>query len=169
MEIREGVEVYMMSEGRGKDVGDVQAEKVVELGLVMRRGGKKKKATTENQWESLASGGEDKRRQAKENGRPMNEMVETLAVLGPEEREKMFKWYGGSLPKEISKAMRDLGLLHLRWMVKKKIEENQGMMKEELMRDGMKRSVFREGNSGEYVEKTFRQVYMEDLSTAAGQ
>ena len=31
-------------------------------------------------------------------------------------------------------------------MVEKKIEENQGMLKEEVMKDGMKKGVFREGN-----------------------
>ena len=43
------------------------------------------------------------------------------------------------------------------------------MLKEEVMRDGMKKGVFREGNSpnerldfGKHVEKTFREVYLGD-------
>ena len=58
---------------------------------------------------------------------------------------------------------------HLKWMFEKKIEENQGMMKEEVMKDGMKRGGVREENSlyeildfGKHVGKSFRQVYMED-------
>ena len=82
---------------------------------------------------------------------------------------RLWRWYEETLPKGIGKARRDLGHLHLKWMVEKKIEENQGMMKEEVMRNGMKRGVFREGNSldeildfGKHAGKTFRQVYMED-------
>ena len=51
-------------------------------------------------------------------------------------------------------------------MVERKKEENQGMLKEEVMRDGMKKGVFREGTSpnerldfGKHVGKTFREVY----------
>ena len=192
MVIKESVEVYMMSEGSRvdwKDLGSVQADKVVELGLVMRGGGKKK-AKTGKQWEILASGGESEEtdrtewrledgeykavleealKKAKEDGGPMDEMIETLAVLGPEERENMFKWDGGSLPQEISEGTKDLGHLHLKWMVEKKIEENQGMLKEEVMRNGMKRGVFRKDHTpdeiidfGKHVGKTFRQVYVED-------
>ena len=54
-------------------------------------------------------------------------------------------------------------------MVEKKIEENQGMLKEEVMRDGMKKGVFREGNSpdeiidfGKHAGKTFKEVYLTD-------
>ena len=38
------------------------------------------------------------------------------------------------------------GVLHVRWMVERRMEENEGMMKEEAMRDGVKRCVFRFGN-----------------------
>ena len=51
-------------------------------------------------------------------------------------------------------------------MVERKIEENQGMLKEEVMKDGVKKGVFREGNSpdeiidfGKHAGKTFRDVY----------
>ena len=54
-------------------------------------------------------------------------------------------------------------------MVEKKIEENQGMFKEEVMRDGMKKGVFSEGNSpdetidfGKHAGKTFKDVYLTD-------
>ena len=43
----------------------------------------------------------------------------------------MLLWYVETMPREISKARRDLGILHVRWMVEKRIEENRGMMKEE--------------------------------------
>ena len=73
------------------------------------------------------------------------------------------------MPQEISKGKRDVGLLQLRWMVERKIGENQGMLKEKVMRDGMEKGVFREGNSpnerldsGKHVEKTFREVYPGD-------
>ena len=36
----------------------------------------------------------------KEDGGAMNEMVETMALLGPEEREKMLQWYGETMPKK---------------------------------------------------------------------
>ena len=54
-------------------------------------------------------------------------------------------------------------------MVERKIEKNQGKMKAEVMRDGMKKGVFRQGNSqnerldfGKHAGKTFREVYLED-------
>ena len=96
-------------------------------------------------------------------------MIETLAVLGQREREEMLRWYEGKMPREISKGKRDVGLLQLRWMVEKKIEENQGMLKEKVMRDRMKKGVFREENSpnerldlGKHVGKTFQEVYLRD-------
>ena len=73
------------------------------------------------------------------------------------------------MPRTISKARKDMGILHLMWMVERKIEENQGRMKEEIMRDALKKGVFREGNSpnerldfGKHAGKTFRDVYLED-------
>ena len=52
-------------------------------------------------------------------------------------------------------------------MVERKIEENQGMLKEEVMKDGVKKGVFRESNSpnerldfGKHAGKTFRDVYL---------
>ena len=99
-------------------------------------------------------------------GGPTYEVVETLVVLGPREREEMLRWYEGVMPIEISKGRRDVGLPQLKWMVQWKIEENQGMLKEEAMRDGMKKGVFRKGNSpNERLDfgKTFREVYLGDL------
>ena len=73
------------------------------------------------------------------------------------------------MPKEIIKGKRDVGPLQLKWMVDRKMEENQGTLKEEVMRDGMKKGVFREGNSpnermdfGKHAGKTFREVYLGD-------
>ena len=113
---------------------------------------------------------EDVLNEAKVEGEPMYEMIETLAVSGQREREEMLRWYEGMMLKEISKGNRDVGLLlQLRWMVVMKMEENQGMLEEEVMRDGMKKGVFREGSSpnerldfGKHVEKTFREVYPGD-------
>ena len=109
----------------------------------------KRKTKTGNHWESLASGGEsegseetersgrdeteddmaevleDFLNKAKMEGGPMYQMIEKLAVPGQREREEMLRWYEGKMPGEISKGKRDVGLLQLRWMVEKKIEENQ--------------------------------------------
>ena len=38
----------------------------------------------------------------------MNEMVETMALLGQEEREKMLQLYGETMPKGTSLARREL-------------------------------------------------------------
>ena len=78
------------------------------------------------------------------------------------------EWYGEMMPKGI-KAKRDVGIVQVRWMVEKKIEENQGMMKEEAMKDGMKRGVFKDWNGLDevldfrrHMGKTFRQIHLED-------
>ena len=84
---------------------------------------------------------------AKVEGRPVYEMVVTLAVFGPREREDMLRWYEDMMLKEISKGKRDVGLLQLKWMVERKIGENLGMLTERVMRDGMKKGVLKEGNS----------------------
>ena len=67
-------------------------------------------------------------------------------------------------------------MLQVRWMVERRIEENQGLIKEEVMRDGMKRCKFRGGNGpnevldfGKHVGKTLRQVYLEDHDWAMRQ
>ena len=106
---------------------------------------------------------------AKVEGGPMHEMIETLAVLGQREREEMLRWYEDRIPEDTSKAKHEVGMLGIRWMVERKIEENQGMFKEEVMKDGMKKGVFRESNSpdeiidfGTHVGKTFKDVYLTD-------
>ena len=56
-------ELYVMSEGRRVDwegLGRIQAGRTVEMGLVTRGGGRKRKTKNGNRWESLASGGERK-------------------------------------------------------------------------------------------------------------
>ena len=190
MGLGKDLDMYMTSEGRKidwRDLGEIRDGGMIEVGLRMHGGGMKKETKTENHWESLASGGEsegsqetekserdeteedmtivleDVLRKAKMEGGPMCEMVETLAVQGQREREEMLRWYEDKMPREISKGKRDVGILQLRWMVEEKMEENQGMLKEEFMRDGMKKGVFREGNSpnerldfGKHAGKTFR-------------
>ena len=51
-------------------------------------------------------------------------------------------------------------------MVERRTEENQGLTKEEAMRDVMKRRMFGMGidrtRFWKHVGKTFRQVYLED-------
>ena len=37
-------------------------------------------------------------------GGPVHEMVETMALLGPEESENMLQWYVGMITKEITPA-----------------------------------------------------------------
>ena len=123
MEIGGDMWLYMMNEGKRidwRDLGNVQDGGMVEIGFRMRGGGKKK-TKTGNQWESLASGGgserteesgndgtEDKRETAvleetlngaEEDRELMHEMLETLAVLGPDQRVNMFRWYEEARPK----------------------------------------------------------------------
>ena len=167
-----------------------KTSKKLEMG---RKGGGMKKKSTKigNHWESLASGGEstgseetvksegdetesdvmlqDVMNKAKmERGR-MHEMVETLAVLGQREREEMLRWYEDRMPRDISKVKREVGILVITWMVERKMEENQGMLKEEVMEDGVNKAVFREGNSpnerldfGNHAGKTLRVVHLND-------
>ena len=102
-------ELYMMSEGRRVDwggLGRIQAGGTVDMGLTMKGGRRKRKTKNGNRWESLASGGESEESdgsgrdsldeelyaevleetlsKAEEEGGPMHELVETLAVLGKE-------------------------------------------------------------------------------------
>ena len=89
--------------------------------------------------------------------------------LAEGERARMMEWYAGMMPRGISAARREMGVLQVRWMVARRIVENQGLMKQEVMRDGMKRCMFRNVNGpnevldfGKQVGKTLRQVYLED-------
>ena len=59
----------------------------------------------------------------------------------------MLRWYEDKMPRDISKGKRDVEILGIRWMVKQRGEENKGVLKEEVMRDGVKKGVFRVGNS----------------------
>ena len=88
---------------------------------------------------------QDVMNKAKMEGEPTHEMVETLAVPGQREREEMLR--RDKMPRDISKVKREVGILGIRWMVEWKIEENQGMLKEEVRKDGVKKGVFRKGNS----------------------
>ena len=194
MRIDKTSDFYMRNEGKvvgWRDLEEIRDGGMVEIGLRMRGGGKKKKGMRSgNQRGNLVSGGESTGSEETENstedeakkdavlheimskakleGGPMHEMIETLAVLGQREREEMLRWY-----EDRSKAKHTLaeevGMLGVRWMVEKKIEENQGMLKEEVMKDGMKKGVFREGNSpdeiidfGKHAVKTFKDVYLTD-------
>ena len=112
---------------------------------------------------------QDVMNKAKMDLEPMHEMVETLAVLGQREREEMLRWYADKMPRDISKVKREVGILVIRWMVERKKKENQGMLKEEVMKHGVKKGVFREGNSpnerldsGKHAGKTFRDVCLND-------
>ena len=199
MRIEKRWDIYMTNEGKvvgWRDLEEIRDGRMVEIGLRMRSGGKKKKGTRRgNQRENLVSGGESTGSEETENstgdeakkdavlheimskakveGGPMHEMIETLAVLGPREREEMLRWYEDRIPEDTSKAKHTLaeevGMLGVRWMVEKKIKDNQGMLKEEVMKDGMKKGVFREGNSpdeiidfGKHAGKTFKDVYLTD-------
>ena len=95
--------------------------------------------------------------------------LKTWAVLGQREREEMLRWYEDRIPGDISIAKHEVGILGIRWMFERKIEKNQGMLKEDGMKDGMKKGVFRGGDSpdeiinfGKHVGKTFRDVYLND-------
>ena len=81
----------------------------------------------------------------------------------------MLRWHEDRMPRDISKVKREVGILGIRRMVERKMEENQGMLKEEVMKDGVKKGVFREGNSpnerldfGKHAGKTSRDVYLND-------
>ena len=67
----------------------------------------------------------------------MHEIIETMGW-----REKMLKWYGEIMPPEIGPARRELGISGVKWMVERRMEENEEMMKEEAMRDGVKKRSF---------------------------
>ena len=194
MRIEKSWDIYMTNEVKmigWKDLEEIRDGEMVEVGLRMRGGGKKKGTKIGNQWGSLVSGGEstgseetensvgdetkndamlhDVMNKARMEGGPMHEMVETLAVLGQREREEMLRWYEDKIPEDISRAKHEVGILVIRWMVERKVEENQGMLKEEVMKDGVKQGVFREGNSpdeiidfGKHAGKTFRDVYLND-------
>ena len=136
-----------------RDLEQMRDGRMVEIELRMRGGGKKKGSKIRNQWESLVSGGEstgseetvnsaedeakndamlhEVMSKAKVEGEPMHEMVETLAVLGQREREEMLRWYEDKIPGDISKAKHEVGILGIRWMFERKIEDNQGMLNEE--------------------------------------
>ena len=66
-------------------------------------------------------------------------MIETMALLGQSEREQMFKFFEELMPQEISPARRAMGVLHVRWMVERKVEDNEEMIKDEAMRNGTRR------------------------------
>ena len=52
-------------------------------------------------------------------------------------------------PERSASGSVDVGILQLRWMVDKKMEENQRMLKEEVTRDGVKKGVFRRREQAE--------------------
>ena len=192
----------MTNEGKvigWRNLEEIRDGRMVEIELRMRGGGRKRKGTKiGNQRESLVSGGESMGSEETENsagdetkndatlhevmskakmeGGLMHEMVETLAVLGQRKREEKLRWYEDRIPGEISRAKHEVGILGIRWMVERKIEENQGMLKEEVMKDGMKKGVFRDGNSpdeiidfGKHVVTTFRDMSIGmTKSTAVG-
>ena len=63
MRLGKDLDLYMTSEGRRIDWGDlgkVQDGGMIEVGFRMKGGGMKRKTKTGNHWESLASGGESK-------------------------------------------------------------------------------------------------------------
>ena len=66
---------------------------------------------------------------ARKAGGPMNEIIETMALLGQIGREKVLKLYGESMPPEIGAARRELGILGGQRMVERSMEENEEMMK----------------------------------------
>ena len=124
----------MTNEGKvvgWRDLEEIRDGLMVEIGLRMRGGGKKKKGTRSgNQRENLVSGGESTGSEETENstgdeakkdavlheimskakveGGPMHEMIETLAVLGQREREEMLRWYEDRIPEDTSKAKHTL-------------------------------------------------------------
>ena len=79
------------------------------------------------------------------------------------------------MPKEISLARRELEVLHIKWMVELRIEENEGMMEEEAMRVGVKRGVFRDGNGlnetldfGKHIGKSLNRCISRTPVTVGG-
>ena len=189
MKIEKRWDICMTNEGTvvgWRDLEEVRDGGMVEIGLRMRGGGKKKKWTSGNQRENLVSGGESTGSEETENstgdeakkdavlheimskakveGGPMHEMIETLAVLGQREREEMQRWYEDKIPEDTSKAKHEVGLLGIRWMVEKKIEENQGMLKEEVMKDGMKK-----GTLGRATKSERRATTRPHVTCIAGQ
>ena len=126
-------DIYMTNEGKvvgGRDLEEIRDGRMVEIGLRMSGGKKKKGTRSGNQRENLVSGGESTGSEETENsagdeakkdavlhgimskakveGGPMHEMIETLAVLGQREREEMLRWYEDRVPEDTSKAKHTL-------------------------------------------------------------
>ena len=131
--------VYMMSGGRKvgwEDLDKIEEDRVVEVVLMMKGGGKKKNKKARNPWDRSASElekdetdrsgedslGEEARmavlddvlNKTKKDGGPMNEIIETMALLGQAEWEKMLKWCVEIMPPEIGTA-RSWEFLGVRW------------------------------------------------------
>ena len=69
-----------------------------------------------------------------------------------------------------STARKEVGISHVRWVVERRREENEVMMKEESMRDGVRKRVFRDDSGldatldfGKHVERMLKEVYLQDL------
>ena len=77
----------------------------------------------------------------------------------------MLKFYEEKMPKEISPVRRETGVMHVRWMVERRMQENEEMVKEEAMRNGTRRGALREGSGpnerfdcGMHMKRTCREV-----------
>ena len=138
MKIEKRWDIYMTNEGKvvgWRDLEEVRDGGMVEIGLRMRGAGKKKKETRSGKQRENLVGGESTGSEETENS------------TGDEaKKDAVF----------MSKAKVEGGPMH------EMIETLAGMLKEEVMKDGMKKGVLREGNSpdeiidfGKHVGKTF--------------
>ena len=104
----------------------------------------------------------------------MNEMFGSMASLGQDEREDASVVRRDDAGrKKLSKEGN--GVLHVRWTAERTMEENEGMMMEDVMRDGVKRGVFRVRHGpdetldfGKHMEKTIRRCISRIPVIAAG-
>ena len=51
----------------------------------------------------------------------------------------MLKLYGEPIPKDMSTARREVGVLSIKWMVEKRMEEHEEVKQEQTMGDGRRR------------------------------
>ena len=59
----------------------------------------------------------------------LDETLEKVTQDGSGEGERMMVWRAGMMPRGISAAEGEMGVLKERWMAVRRIEENQGLMK----------------------------------------
>ena len=123
-----------------RDVGLLAIRWMVERNIEEHQGMLKEEVTKDGrEREEMLRWYEDKMPGLKGTSEEHQGMLKEEVTKDGREREEMLRWYEDKMPGDISKATRDVGLLAIRWMVERNIEEHQGMLKEEVTKDGRER------------------------------